>query len=275
MPAAYAHLTFGRRVFDSLPGGEVKNAVAPYRALFEIGLQGPDVLFFHRPLRGSPVSRLGNALHDKTGRSFLSRDLCRAARGGARAYLLGLICHFALDSECHTLVEYFMGVTGREHSTLETDLERHLMVRDGLNPRAHVAASCLVDSRSNAEVIAPFYGLDGETLKAALSSMKRVGKLLRPGNRVKHAFLTFVTGRMGPKSVPRQLVMDWMSDPVYETFNRVLTRKIGEAVPVAVELMEDFLRWQTGERPLTPRFDRTFSYDEEELTQLKEGHACV
>lgn len=275
MPGVYTHLTFGRSVLKALEDGAVKNAIEADRELFEIGLQGPDILFYHQPLKSDPVGRLGHGLHEKTCLSFLDREVCRNAREGGLAYLLGLICHFTLDSECHTLVEYFMGTTGRQHSALESELDRHLMVRDGLQPRTHTPASYIADSRPNADSIAPFYGLDGKTIKTALTYMKTVGKVLTPGNRAKYALLVFVTERMGKDSLPRQMIVDWKADPVYDTANRVLTCRLERAVPVAVELMEEFMRWQTGEKSLPLRFVRNFSYDEEELRQLKEGHAYV
>lgn len=42
------------------------NITAPiieYRSLFDIGLHGPDLLFYYRPLFSNPVNRIGFSIH--------------------------------------------------------------------------------------------------------------------------------------------------------------------------------------------------------------------
>ena len=49
MPAAYAHYRFGQAVFSRLPA-EKQKIIQAHRALYDLGLQGPDLLFHYRPL---------------------------------------------------------------------------------------------------------------------------------------------------------------------------------------------------------------------------------
>ena len=275
MPATYAHLDFGRRVLSTIPEGELKALIDANPELFEIGLLGPDILFFYHPLSHHPVNRIGNRLHDESGASFLERQLCRNASAQQVAYLLGFICHYALDSECHTLVEYYMEKTGRGHSDLETDLERVLMLRDGRDPFTYVASGNVRDTGVNAAVIAPFYGVKAREVKTALTTMKLVGRLLTPSSDLKHRLLTKVGRMMGEGSVVSQLTMDRVPDPVYDRSNRELMARMEQAVPVAVALMENFLAWRRGEDTLSQRFLPTFSYDEQELARLKERDTRV
>ena len=270
MPATYAHLCFGRHVLRELPEGDLKALIDANPDLFEIGLIGPDILFFYHPLRHHPVNRIGYRLHDESGVSFLERALCKDASAQQMAYLLGFVCHYTLDSECHTLVEYYMEKTGRGHSDLETDLERVLMLRDGRDPCKHVAAGNICDTGANAAVIAPFYGIKGREVKTALTTMKLVGRLLTPSSALKHKLLTQAGRLMGEGSVVSQLTMNRTPDPVYAQSNRELTARMEQAVPVAVALMENFLAWRRGEGTLSQRFLPTFSYDERELARLKE-----
>ena len=56
MPSAYVHLRFGR---EMTPPG--KYAVLPknFPQLYNVGLQGPDLLFYHNPLASTAVTKLG------------------------------------------------------------------------------------------------------------------------------------------------------------------------------------------------------------------------
>ena len=45
MPAAYTHYRFGRDVLRLLPP-EKRQIIASHRALYDIGLHGPDIFFF-------------------------------------------------------------------------------------------------------------------------------------------------------------------------------------------------------------------------------------
>lgn len=270
MPAAYAHLTFGRSVLRVLPEGKARTLILANPALFEIGLQGPDILFFYHPLNHHPVNRIGHELHEQSALSFLTRPVCQNADDLGLAYLLGFICHYTLDSECHTLVEYFIEKTGKGHSDIETDLERELMTRNDLDARKHAPASYIVDSAASACVIAPFYGVEKRQVKTALTTMKLVSRTLTPSNRFKHALLTKVGKMMGEGSVVSELTMDLIPNPIYQNSNRELTLRLEQAIPVAIGLMENYLAWLSKETTLSPRFQPTFSFNPEELARLKE-----
>ena len=41
--------------------------------LYSIGLHGPDLFFYYKPLSKNPVNQLGHGLHDRPGREFFER----------------------------------------------------------------------------------------------------------------------------------------------------------------------------------------------------------
>ena len=104
MPSTYAHRRFGADVLVQLPR-ELREKITPYRPLYDMGLHGPDLMFYYRALQSNPVNRLGNAMHEQPGRVFFTRarGVVNKAknRDAALAYVLGFLCHFALDSTCH------------------------------------------------------------------------------------------------------------------------------------------------------------------------------
>ena len=103
MPSTYAHTRFGAQVLGLLPQG-VQRTVEKHRALYDIGLQGPDVLFHYKALSKNPVNELGRGMHKWSGRKFFGAIVEKAQDDAAKAYLLGLLCHFTLDSVCHSTV---------------------------------------------------------------------------------------------------------------------------------------------------------------------------
>ena len=81
MPAAYAHYTFGKKVFLALPEG-IRQAVAASpqtKRLFALGLQGPDPFFFYRPFYPNRVLGLAGKIHRGTAADF-SRPLRMSRR---------------------------------------------------------------------------------------------------------------------------------------------------------------------------------------------------
>ena len=64
MPSTYAHRRFGADVLDHLPA-ELQEKIAPYRELYDIGLHGPDLLFYYPALKSTPLSSMGYAMHSE------------------------------------------------------------------------------------------------------------------------------------------------------------------------------------------------------------------
>lgn len=133
MPACYAHYRFGFRVLPALEP-EVADLIRRSRQMYDLGLHGPDIFFYHNPFfAGDRLYRLATQTHELSGREFFSR----AARSlrlepdeGAAAYLYGVLAHFALDSACHPFVcaKAREGIAG--HIEMETEFDRFLLELD-------------------------------------------------------------------------------------------------------------------------------------------------
>lgn len=129
MPAILTHDFFGRDVYDALferIGGSRAEADA-----FLLGNQGPDPLFFSvlNP-RMTEFSRMGSLMHAekpaelvfafKQALTMLSSEELPVGR----AYALGFLCHYTLDSRVHPLVYWW------EHALCDAGVEG-LSRRDG------------------------------------------------------------------------------------------------------------------------------------------------
>ena len=123
MPSTYAHRRFGADVLALLPDG-LRATPEQHRELYDIGLHGPDLMFYYKALQTNPVNRLGNAMHEEKGEVFFTRARTvvenATDKSAALAYALGFVCHFALDSTCHPYVEAYVRESGVGHCEIET-----------------------------------------------------------------------------------------------------------------------------------------------------------
>ena len=123
MPSHYAHYRLGRQVRLELTP-DAAEVVGRWPSLYLIGLHGPDILFYYRGYRENPVNRLGYALHGETGEAFVRWAMqviaAHPGQDAHRAYAYGVLCHFALDESCHSIVARQMAAGAR--LLLHTDL---------------------------------------------------------------------------------------------------------------------------------------------------------
>lgn len=124
MPSGYLHQCCAERAC-SLSG------VTPVeKHVMTLGAQGPDPLFvmgiFPLRMKNTP-GKLGHLLHSYRTGAFL-RALCRMAKASGavlRAYALGFLTHYALDSTVHPYVyAHSLRPDGRYSSSMHMSLEK-------------------------------------------------------------------------------------------------------------------------------------------------------
>ena len=94
------------------------------------------------------------------------------------AYLMGFLCHFVLDSECHPYVGEMIGKTGVQHMEIEEEFEKFLLRMDRRNPFTYPIAKLVPTDKVTAKAIAKFYQpMDRRTVRGALRWLKFVKKL--------------------------------------------------------------------------------------------------
>ena len=70
MPAVYAHRRFGEKVLAACQNDEARTAIETYQDLFNIGLQGPDILFLLRPAAPKPLQGRRRRFARRPGRAL-------------------------------------------------------------------------------------------------------------------------------------------------------------------------------------------------------------
>lgn len=262
MPSTYAHRRFGANVLERLPE-ELSRTIQQNRELFDVGLHGPDLLFYYHAVTSNPVSKLGNAMHDQPGRVFFdrARSVVQKAenRPAALAYALGFVCHFALDSTCHPYVERFTRESGVTHCETETEFDNALMRKDGHDPLRFFTAGHICPSEANAKVIQPFYeGITEKNTLDALNGMVFVHRLLQASNPVKRWVVLTGMRVVGKYDSLHGLVANPTPNPQCVQSSRDLEELYQTAVPLAVRLIEEFAAKLETTEPLDAAYDHTF-----------------
>lgn len=126
MPAAISHYLLARKVMDD-PSFDSGKSFCENAFLW--GAQGPDFFFTHRFFpwqKGNSLKEIGDWLH-RTRPSKIF-DFAQEYENGERgndtslSYILGFLCHYALDSVAHPFVNYSAEMLHElvKPSTLET-----------------------------------------------------------------------------------------------------------------------------------------------------------
>ena len=262
MPSTYAHRRFGANVLDHLPA-PLREKLEAHRELYDIGLHGPDVLFYYHAEKSTPVAALGNAMHDEPGRTFFDRARRvvheEADREAALAYALGFVCHFALDSTCHPFVEQFTRESGVTHCEIETEFDNMLLRRDGYDPLTFFTASHIHPSAENARVIAPFYkDISEQTALESLKGMILVHKVLQASNPVKRWVVLTALKAAGTYDFMHGLVANLQPNPRCEASDKELEALYQQALPLAVRLITEYVEGLSNGAPLDKAYDHTF-----------------
>lgn len=130
MPDCVAHYQFGQDVLGRL-NENLKSCTLTYKREYDTGLQGPDIFFFYKPYRKNNIVKYGHGWHEGPGVRMFGPLSEAVHEGAALSYLIGLICHYALDASCHPYV-YEHSLRPYDHTLMEAAYDRHIMLRHGL-----------------------------------------------------------------------------------------------------------------------------------------------
>lgn len=254
MPANYAHYRFGKLALPTLPAG-ARQCIGRFRRMYDIGLHGPDILFYYNPIMDTPVGQLGHSYHTFTGQAFFAQACQQADSEAARAYLYGLLGHYCLDSACHPYVNQLVNIGEARHIALESQLERRLLAADAEpSPATFDMSKRLRLTRGECMTVAQFYPpATGANISRSMKLMSLCTHFLASPKRAQREKLL---GRVKPE------LCDIL---IPETENEELSLYVDALVQLYGEALERYPRMlqqlqshmETGE-PLGEDFAPTF-----------------
>lgn len=261
MPALYAHNQFGNRVLQKVEL-ERRVAILKYLRQFRIGLQGPDYLFFYKPLHRNPISQIGFQIHERPAREFMEHAKEVIKRCGTDSpeygYIMGFICHFTLDSECHPFVAEEIERTGVGHIEIESEFEKFMMRKNGEEPLSYPVGKTFPTDTATAECIVKFYeGVNAKEARYALKSMKNYKSFLVAPGKVKYTLLDTGMKLSGHHEELQGHLLKPTDNSKCKESSEGLYERFLKAIPLAEELMKAFDDYLDGAE-LSERFDRNF-----------------
>lgn len=262
MPSTYAHYRLGQEVRKKVPE-EAKKVIEQNPEAFLIGLHGPDILFYYKPLQSNPVNQIGYGMHERPGKEFFTRAArivkLHKKEPAYLAYTYGFICHFALDVTCHGYIDEKIAASGVSHAEIEVEFDRELMVRDGLNPIRHCLTGHINPSMKNAAVIQDFYkGVGARQVEAALKGMIFNNKLLLAPSKIKRQLVYMLLRISGNYKEMHGLMVNFTKNPACADSTLRLLQLYKEASKLAVSLITEYEGFLNEEMPLNAIYNYTF-----------------
>ena len=262
MPSTYAHYRLGKEVLPQL-SESVRALVEKYRGLYDIGLHGGDICLYYEPMSFNAVKKTCFAVHKEYGDELFERMIPRIETApdpeAFKAYLIGVVCHYALDKVCHPYVEKVNSLQQVGHTELETDLDRNWMIQDGLDPMKHFPILHIDPSQFHSQIIQHFYdNLTVQEVQDSLQGMIDVTKFFHAPTeeRLQELYqLLRDNNCFGPM---HGLIMKANQSQYSPQYYPLFQRLYDEAVPLAVKLIGNFVdHLETGAAYL-PEFHFTF-----------------
>ena len=269
MPATYAHYRFGRHMLNIL-SERLSSAAEDYPSLFLTGAQGPDLMFFYRPLKYNDVNKVGYDLHDESGKLFFSnaRNLVSDSpkRRDFKAYVLGLLCHYALDKACHGYIENKIRISKVSHSEIEKEFDKHLIRLDGENPFKFDLSCGVEKDEKNAAAIVPFFNnLKGDFKKitledvlGALGGFRKYNRLMQGRTAAGRVALSAALRLSGKYEKLHVLFYSHTDIAACEDSNMRLEKLFERAKASCLSLISEFFECAHADRALGDDFAPTF-----------------
>ena len=261
MPTTYAHDLFGKMVYRRLDP-QIQNIIKEYQTTYQIGLHGPDILFYVRPFHKNRFNQMAHRLHREEAEDFFEKGRIvyqKTKNEEVLVYLLGFICHFILDSTCHPYISEYMKKTGARHDEIETEFDRSLMIRTGKDPFHYQPGSVIrIEKNSVSAISEVLEGMSHRDIIKALAGTRFYTRLPICGSEQKrkiklvisklffiHRFADGRIIRKEPKAICRESTEH-------------LTTLFQKAIPEATAIIEEYYRERNGSEILNSRFRRNY-----------------
>ncbi len=157
-----------------------------------------------------------------------------------QSYLMGVLCHFTLDSMCHGYIRGYEE-RGVSHSVIEGEFDRFLIAGEGREPVRENLVKNFRPAKDTAKVAASFYPKQGlRIVEKSLQNFVRLHHLLYCPESLKRNVLYALLRLIGQYDSFRGHIISPKPEPGCEESNLWLRKRMKEAVPTAVRLITEF-----------------------------------
>ena len=245
MPAFFAHKAFGEEVISYLPPSFQEN-IKKHAQAFELGTQGPDILFYHKPFSANDVKKKGMDIHLRSAKDFFVAAAKKIAHehhdeplsSALGAYTAGFICHFCLDNACHPNI-YALEAEGVSHGRIESEFDKYLKRRLGLHVHKN-AAKKLTSKYGVWESVGQMLEVDEKSVKRSIKTMRRINGLFSSKSKTFHKFAHWFLRKTGAEEKFGGMFLHFDDQPKCDRLNPVLEDKFKSARAGAAEMIEKY-----------------------------------
>ena len=261
MPTTYAHDLFGKMVYHRLDP-EIQEKIKKYQTTYQIGLHGPDILFYVRPFHKNRFNQMAHRLHREEAAGFFERGRELYQKTGNEeilVYLLGFICHFMLDSTCHPYISEYMKKTGARHDEIETEFDRALMVRTGKDPFHYQPGSVIRIEKNSVDAISEVMeGMSHKDIVRALMGSKFYTRLPICDSEKKRKIKLAVARILFMYRLADGRIIRGEPKDICLESTQHLTQLFLQTVPEAAAMINEYYKQKNGSDRLNVRFERNY-----------------
>ncbi len=213
MPDVLTHILFAERVKDKLADGNIRHFIHDNYKLYNLGAQGPDILFYYKPWNpyARNIRETGEMMHHKNTALFFKDAILLLNKSTGSyyeeliVYVIGFLCHYYCDKSIHPYVysmidtgcyNFGEGRTKLNHYDIEATMDSRLWYREKGIPSTKVKNSEMLNVEYLPDVVADYLsnyiykGLSGiihdfEIRKAVKIMVKILEILYDPKNNKK------------------------------------------------------------------------------------------
>lgn len=267
MPDFYAHYVHGQRVFSLLPE-ETADAISN-KNLYNLGLQGPDFLYFHKPFKknGNEVLQLATDIHNKNCTDVLDAVLNKIKiepNTDEFSYMMGFVGHFGLDSCCHPYVNAMVTDMHRDHAEIEMEFEKFLLEKANLPPLRYKAHEYIDISEAEAEAVTNIYrcllpSIRAEDILRSFRTFKMGKHFFYSPTRFSQCLKLILIRFFGMYNFLQGHIIRSADHPKSKISNEKLFLLYNNSIEITAELMDNFYKNLTENKPLLDRFGYNFT----------------
>lgn len=252
MPALYAHYRFGEEVLKQLPSA-FSTHVEKYPEAFALGTQGPDILFYHHPMKKNDIRKYGTHLHSLAAEDFyldMGALLLENASGenaeeifeknGAFAsYICGFLCHFTLDVSCHKYIDDHSS-NNPTHGKIESEFDKFLLKKDGKPIRGYNTATPIKDENGTSEACAKALNIPQENITLSIKTIRKINGWFTKKCELFHAIAHLFLKIAGMERKFGDMFVHKKDDPLCKEICEVLHENFERAIPLGASLIEEY-----------------------------------
>lgn len=266
MPGLIAHYLFGQKVLEKYPEN-INQIILKNKYLFDIGLLGPDILFYYKPIKRNKVTKYARYLHHLKGKEVFEHALKSLEnvenKEAYLSYILGFICHFTFDSNAHGYIQKKIKTDKINHHTIEWEFERYLMNNNNINAKKNERVKWININENDSKIISKFY--EGTTKKEIYHSVNSIhfyDDFLLGSKIWKRLFVSFALHISGNYKSKNKLRMK--QKPITKCFdsNLRLEKIMNKAINKDIKNTKSFIEKLNNNKPLLESFDKTFGPNE-------------